>query len=146
MSSAEGRRDLVIGVDIGGTKVAAGLVDPSGEILCQSRNPMVPNDGAATGLASVTKAIEAALVGSHALIRGVGICSPGPLDPQRGVVVNPPNLPCWRNFPLAAEVEQIYRVPVQLDNDANAAALAETLWGSGRGYTNVFKSSTNSRV
>jgi glucokinase len=54
------------------------------------------------------------------------------------VVINPPNLPCWRNFPLAAEVAKIYNVPVRVDNDGNAAALAETLWGAGRGYKNVF--------
>src|SRR5450755_31888 len=144
MSSVAIREDLVIGVDIGGTKVAAGLVDPSGEILCRNRNPMVCHDGAASGLASVTKAIDTAsaqaigAAGKHNLIRGVGICSPGPLDPKTGVVINPPNLPCWRNFPLAAEVAQIYRVRVKVDNDANAAGLAETLWGSGCGYHNVF--------
>jgi glucokinase len=54
------------------------------------------------------------------------------------VIINPPNLPSWRNFPLAAEIAQIYRVRVKVDNDANAAGLAETLWGSGRGYRNVF--------
>jgi glucokinase len=144
MSSVVVRDDLVIGVDIGGTKVAAGLVDPSGEILCHNRNPMVCNNGAASGLASVTEAIETAsaqaitTAGKHSLIRGVGICSPGPLDPKTGVVINPPNLPCWRNFPLAAEIAQIYRVRVKVDNDANAAGLAETLWGAGRGYRNVF--------
>src|ERR1022692_3179218 len=138
------RDDLVVGVDIGGSKVAAGLVDPTGEILCHNRNPMICNDGAARGLASVIEAIETAsaqaisAVGKRNLIRGVGICSPGPLDPEMGVVINPPNLPCWRNFPLAAEIAQVYRVCVRLDNDANAAGLAETLWGSGRGYRNVF--------
>jgi len=71
-------------------------------------------------------------------IRGIGICSPGPLDPHTGVVINPPNLPCWRNFPLAREVSRIYGVPVRVDNDANAAALAESLWGAGCGYRNVF--------
>jgi glucokinase len=91
----------------------------------------------------VTKAIETAsayevsAAGAHHLIRGVGICAPGPLDPKTGVVINPPNLPCWRNFPLAA-VAQIYRVRVKVDNDVNAAGFAETLWGSGRGYRNVF--------
>ena len=144
MYSTELHKDVVIGVDIGGTKVAAGVVDPSGEILCQHRNPMDSNNGAASGLASVTKSIETAsaqaarVAGTHSRIRGVGICSPGPLDPKTGVVVNPPNLPCWRNFPLGAEVARIYRVPVKVDNDANAAGLAETLWGSGRGYRNVF--------
>src|SRR5580704_8417270 len=135
---------LVIGVDIGGTKVAAGLVDATGKILRQNRNPMVCHDGAAGGLASVTTAIETIsaqavdATGKHNPIRGVGICSPGPLDPKTGVVINPPNLPCWRDFPLAAEISKIYRVPVKVDNDANAAGLAETLWGSGRGYRNVF--------
>jgi glucokinase len=144
MSSVAMRENLVIGVDIGGTKVAAGLVDSSGEILCHNRNPMACHNGAASGLESVIKAIETAsaqaisTAGKHNLIRGVGICSPGPLDPKTGVVINPPNLPCWRNFPLAAEIAQIYRVRVKVDNDANAAGLAETLWGSGRDYRNVF--------
>ena len=144
MSAVAMRDDLAIGVDIGGTKVAAGVVDPSGEILYHTRNPMVSNESAAQGLAAVTTAIEAAsaytarVAGEHNLIRGIGICSPGPVNPKAGVVVNPPNLPCWRNFPLAAEVAQIYRVRVKLDNDANAAGLAEALWGSGRGYRNVF--------
>jgi glucokinase len=144
MSSVAVREDLVIGVDIGGTKVAAGLVDPAGEILCHTRNPMVCSDGAASGLASVVKAIESAnaqamsTAGVRNLIGGIGICSPGPLNPNTGVVINPPNLPCWRNFPLAAEIAGIYRVRVQVDNDANAAGLAETIWGAGRGYHNVF--------
>jgi len=144
MSSVAVRDDLVIGVDVGGTKVAAGLVDANGEILCHNRNPMVSSGTAADGLASVIKAIETAsaqavsIAGGHHLIRGIGICAPGPLDPKTGVVINPPNLPCWRDFPLAAEVAKIYRVRVKVDNDANAAGLAETLWGSGRGYHNVF--------
>src|SRR5216684_1527510 len=54
------------------------------------------------------------------------------------MVINPPNLPCWRNFPLASRMTDVYRVPVKLDNDANAAALAETWWGVGRGYRYVF--------
>jgi glucokinase len=144
MSSVKVRDHMVIGVDIGGTKVAAGLVDPTGEILYHTRNPMITNDGAASALAPVTEAIETAsaqigsVPGADGLIRGIGICAPGPLDPNTGTVLNPPNLPCWRNFPLAAEVARIYRVPVKVDNDANAAGLAETLWGSGHGYRNVF--------
>jgi len=70
-------------------------------------------------------------------VHGIGICSPGPLDPVSGVVINPPNLPCWRNFPLASETRRIYGLPVTLDNDANAAGLAEALWGAGAGYRNV---------
>jgi glucokinase len=140
MSSPAGD-GLIIGVDIGGTKVAAGLVDSSGKIQRQIREPMVSDRDAATGLAAVRRAIDALLDGdrkSVATIRGIGICSPGPLDPITGIVINPPNVTCWRNFPLSQEVEKIYGVQVKIDNDANAAALAEARWGAGRGYRQIF--------
>jgi glucokinase len=54
------------------------------------------------------------------------------------VVINPPNLTCWRNFPLAEKIRAAYKLPVTVDNDANAAGLAEALWGAGRGYHCVF--------
>ena len=135
--------DYNIGVDIGGTKVAAGLVSATGKISDQTRVPMIANDAAA-GLAAVITAIDsvrrlaASDAQTKAFIAGIGICAPGPLDPRTGVVVNPPNLPGWRNFPLAAEVSKVYQMPVRLDNDGNAVALAEALWGAGRGYRNVF--------
>lgn len=135
---------LVIGVDVGGSKVAAGLVDSQGEILLQTRLAMVSNGTASAGLNAVVSAIDSLCAGcsvdpgTNTLLLGIGICAPGPLDPKSGVIVNPPNLPCWRNFPLAAEVANIYRLPVKVENDANAAALAEAQWGAGRGYTNVF--------
>jgi len=141
MSEVSIPRSLAIGVDIGGTKVSAGLVDSSGQILFQERVPMAATGTAAAGLASVTSAIDAVLAKAglaQASIQSIGICSPGPLDPSTGIVLNSPNLPCWQNFPLAAEVARVYRVPVKVDNDANAAALAEALMGAGRGYRNVF--------
>src|SRR5271154_7574777 len=133
--------NLFVGVDVGGTKVAAGLVNSQGEIVANLREPMVAEGDAATGLASVTSAVDAlfaANANARGAIRGIGICAPGPLDPNTGVVINPPNLPCWRNYPLAAEVARIYGVPVKVENDANAAALAEAYWGAGRGYRHIF--------
>jgi glucokinase len=132
-----------IGVDVGGTKVAAGFVDSIGEITDQTRVPMVATDAAA-GLAAVIAAIDSVRAAvDHkkdfkGLISGIGICAPGPLDPRTGVVINPPNLPGWRNFPLADLISKSYRLPVRVDNDGNAAALAEAIWGAGRGYRNVF--------
>jgi len=99
---------------------------------------------AVAGLAAVTSAIDSVRAAAkldpsiQGSISGIGICAPGPLDPRTGVVINPPNLPGWRNFPLAAEISKAYRLPVRVDNDGNAAALAEALWGVGRGYRNVF--------
>lgn len=125
-----------LGVDIGGTKVAAGLVTPAGRILTQNRVPMPARGSAMAGLEAVIAAAKLAM--GTKTVAGVGVSSPGPLDPRRGVVLNPPNLPCWRNFPLAARLEQALGVPVKLDNDANAAALAEARWGAGRRYQAVF--------
>jgi glucokinase len=130
-----------IGVDIGGTKVAAGLVDATGAITRKVRVPMVSAGTAAAGFGAVAAAIETVFAGApdaRASVAGIGLCSPGPLDPARGVVINPPNLPCWRGFPLAAEVERVFGVPARVDNDANAAGLAEVLWGAGQGNASVF--------
>jgi glucokinase len=132
---------LLVGVDIGGTKVAAGLVDRNGEIKTQVRTPMVANRGPDEGLAAVVSAIDllfARDVKARSLIRGIGICAPGPLDPNTGVVINPPNVTCWRNFPLAEKMRKVYGVRVKVENDANAAALAEAYWGAGRGFRNIF--------
>lgn len=134
-SSGEGSQ--FIGVDVGGTKVAAGLVDERGEILSHVRVPMIAHGSADDGLGAVLSAIAQLMTGGAA-VRGIGVCSPGPLDPAAGVILNPPNLPCWRDYPLAEAVSSAYRVPVNVDNDANAAALAETRWGAARGYNNVF--------
>jgi glucokinase len=137
-----GEQRFVLGVDIGGTKIAAGVVDESGAILQQIRVPMVANAGADAGLAAVVSAVRtvADKLGTPLpkAIRGIGLCSPGPLDPAAGVVINPPNLPCWRNYPLALDVGHTFSVPVRLDNDGNAAALAEATWGAGHGFRNVF--------
>jgi glucokinase len=131
--------NVVIGVDVGGTKVAAGLVDCSGKIHCQSRTPMVAND-AARGLAAVSTAINELLNGSGTRqTPAIGVCAPGPLNPTTGIVINPPNLPAWHNFPLADELRSLYpNTTIKIDNDANAAALAESKWGAGRGYRNLF--------
>jgi len=134
-------QQLTVGVDIGGTKVAAGLVDSKGHVLFKTRVPMVATGSAAAGFAAVKDAIDAVLAAnprSRECLVGIGLCSPGPLDPLLGVVINPPNLPCWRNFPLAAEVQRAFSIVARVDNDANAAGLAEAIWGVAVGYQNVF--------
>lgn len=125
-----------LGVDIGGTKVAVGIVNGEGKILAQGRKPMIANGTAEEGLEAVIGAIDSMI--PQGPVHGIGMCAPGPLDPKTGVVLNPPNVPCWRNFPLAQKVAARYNVAVKVDNDANAAALAETRWGAARGYRYVF--------
>ncbi len=131
---------IFIGVDIGGTKIASGLVNDSGQVIVRARVPMIANATAADGFDAVRIAIDSVFIrlGPADEVAGIGVCSPGPLDPRSGVVINPPNLPCWRNFALGDEVARAYRVPAFIDNDGNAAALAEAKWGAGKGYRNVF--------
>lgn len=141
MSSKATRNDTFVGVDIGGTKVAAGIVNSSGLILAHTRGPMNCRATDKEGLHSVISTVDSLFAMEPACRKeahSIGICAPGPLDPRTGVIINPPNVPCWRDFPLAGEVSKRYSVPVKVDNDANAAGLAEYLWGAGHGIRNVF--------
>lgn len=132
---------LALGVDVGGTKVAAGLVDSRGQIVFKTRRAMIVRRSAEEGLAGVVKAIDTTLASDAARqnhVTGIGISTPGYVDPHDGRVVAAANLPCWRDFPLAAEVARLTNLPVRIDNDGNAAALAEAVWGAGAGYSRVF--------
>src|SRR4051812_5719418 len=95
---------------------------------------------ASQALDCVYQAIDKALAlpAAKDRISAIGLSSPGPLDPHTGIVLHTPNLPCWVNFPLRKNVEQRYGIPVRLDNDANAAGLAEATWGAGAGHNSVF--------
>jgi len=139
--ATEHQNHFTLGIDVGGTKIAAGLVDTQGKILYQTRVPMPAREDAAAGFAALESAIKAVFAAqpqARDALTGIGICAPGPLDPFRGIVLNPPNLPWWHNFPLAAEVQRAFHVCAKIDNDANAAALAEAIWGAGVGFRNVF--------
>lgn len=129
---------FLLGVDIGGTKIAAGVVDDSGRVLNSLRVPMRAQETASIATDCVHLAVKQVLatpVGTK--VAAIGIASPGPLDQQSGIILNAPNLPCWQNFPLRSEIEREYGLPVLLENDANAAGLAEALWGAGRGHASV---------
>jgi glucokinase len=136
----DNQRGFTLGADVGGTKIAAGLVDAQGTILFRTRVPMPARGDAPAGFAALESAINAVFSAqpyARDALGGIGICAPGPLDPMRGIVLNPPNLPCWHNFPLASEVQRVFHVCAKIDNDANAAGLAEAMWGAGVGFRNV---------
>jgi glucokinase len=146
MTQTSNQKTAILGVDIGGTKVAVGLVDRDGKIIAQGRQPMLANGTAEAALQAVSGAIDALLGAASRRIQSIGICAPGPLDPKTGVILNPPNVPCWRDFPLVEKIANLYHLPVKLDNDANAAALAETIWGAARGYRYVFYASIGTGI
>src|SRR5437763_7499115 len=140
-SDASKPEPLILGVDIGGTKVAAGLVDSRGQIVARTRRPMVARKSAAEGLAAVVETIQAMLssdVARERSVEAIGISTPGNIDPHTGVVIRAANLSCWRDYPLGQEIARATKLEVKVDNDGNAAALAEAAWGAGAGYNSVF--------
>ena len=133
------KQNLILGVDIGGTKVEAGLVASSGEVLISQRVPMAARSSEKEGLKSVFAAIDLLRRDHRARqAKAIGIAVPGWVDSNRGLVVDATNLPCWKQYPLARKVSNRYRLPARLANDANAAALAESAWGAGAGYKHMF--------
>jgi glucokinase len=130
----------VIGADIGGTKIACGIVNEKGKVLARTVLPTLADKGFKISLEQVYLAIAQTIKMSGmkmAPISGIGVCAPGPLDPVKGVVHNPPNLKGWRDVPLAELLRKKFRKKVKLENDANAAGMAELRWGSAKGYANV---------
>jgi glucokinase len=121
---------LTIGVDIGGTKVAGGVVDADGRILEQHRVTTPARDAEATTDA-IVQVIEALRAG-HDEIEAVGLGIAGFVDAARSVVYFAPNLLGWRDGPLREEVEKRVNLPVVVENDANAAAWGEARFGAGR--------------
>lgn len=116
-----------IGVDVGGTKIAAGVVDEDGRLLARDST-----DSPATRPAEIVRAIGG-LVGSLAgsyEVEAVGVCAAGFVDKQRATVVFAPNL-AWRDEPLKARLQEELNLPVVVENDANAAAWGEFTFGAG---------------
>src|SRR5208282_374905 len=126
---------MVLGVDIGGTKIATGLVNQSAEVFSARSVPMLANEGYSVSIGQVWRAMEESLTGE---VEAIGICAPGPLNPKTGVVLNPPNLPGWRNVPLQEMARKKFGLPVRLENDCNAAGLAEARFGAAKGSSSVF--------
>ncbi len=126
----------LLGVDVGGTKLALAVGDAEGRILARSRRPAPSCGDGEKDVAAILEAarelLDEADVAPEALA-GVGLSVPGPIDPDTGFVCSPPNLPGWRDVPIAERFREGFRCPVRIENDANAAALAEWRFGAGRG-------------
>ncbi len=124
-----------IGIDLGGTELRAGIVDPSGKVLARRQVPTDAHGGPDAVIGQMLGLIGA-LDGAGG-VSGLGIASPGPLDPIAGICIAPPTLHGWRDVPLAAILAQRTGLPTRLENDANAAALGEWRAGAGRGLQHL---------
>jgi glucokinase len=126
---------MIAGIDIGGTQVRLAIARADGSIVATTRNrtaalptPRRMVDWIADQVGRLTNGDT---------VRCVAVGAPGPTEPVRGVLVNPPNLFGWRNVPLAAMLREVLGCPAHLENDANLAALGEFHHGAGVGATTM---------
>jgi len=130
----------VLALDIGGTKLAAGVVDPAGRIASFLVEPTHSAEGPERTLERLfalgRKAVSESDV-DWSEIGGGGIGCGGPLDAERGILIAPPHLPGWRDVPVGALAAREFERPVTLENDATAAAAGEHAWGAGAGTRNM---------
>ncbi|GAA1191969.1 glucokinase [Kitasatospora gansuensis] len=121
---------LTIGVDVGGTKIAAGVVDENGEILARTRVP-TPADPqwAVDAIAQAVRELKE----QHPEVAAVGVGAPGFVDRDRSTVIFAPNI-AWENEPLKARIEELTGLTTVVENDANCAAWAEFRFGAAAAH------------
>ncbi|MGL4760251.1 MAG: ROK family protein [Sarcina sp.] len=128
---------LYVGVDLGGTKIYTALANANGEILREIIVATEAQKGAEQIINKIKDSIR--YVSEEVTIKevaAIGIGSPGPLEVKKGIIAQPPNLPI-RNYNIVEDMENEFGVKVYLDNDANAATLAEYTFGQGVGTENM---------
>jgi glucokinase len=130
---------LILAADLGGTKVAAALISPLGEILARKQEPtrqFGPQDGISQITRLLTELLEEnSLDGTDILCIGIGI--PAVLEPDTDLVIWAPNLKDWRNIKLRPALEQAFGLPVFIEYDGHTAVLGEWWVGNGRGYDSI---------
>jgi glucokinase len=127
----------IAAVDIGGTKIAVGVVDDGGHILAQAHGPTAPTAGFEAAMSRVDSMLEAARIESGRAFRGIGIGCTGPVDPITGEIGLVDFLPGWSGCNPVAYLTKRFGVDVALENDADALALGELAWGAGRTHRNL---------
>ncbi len=130
--------EAILAIDIGGTKLAAGVVTPLGEIVSSAQSPTPNREHADTVYAALQETIQRALLsaGGGWSVASIGVGVGGPMR-VREVLVSPLNIPGWRDFPIVARLRADHGLPVTLDNDAKAFALGEYLYGAGRDHSDM---------
>jgi len=124
---------MIGGVDIGGTKIAAGMVDSDGRILASRECPTQANAGLQAGLDSIVQMLRETASQAGGQMEGIGIGCTGPVHPQLGSLGKIEFLPGWEGANLVQELSRVFGVQAAIENDADAAALGEWAWGVGGG-------------
>ena len=139
MSGIE-RESLVLGLDLGGTKIAAALATPEGEIMARGQSPTLAENGRDAVIEAMFATVESTLAAAQVLssqLLGIGIAAAGLIDAAAGKLVFSPNLPGWRDVPLRDAVRDRFLVRTCMGNDATLAALGEWTFGLKREVANL---------
>ncbi|MEM7235862.1 MAG: ROK family protein, partial [Planctomycetota bacterium] len=135
---SDSRTDIVVGVDLGGTKIFAAGFDAAGDVRTPSfREATEASRDASVTIANLDRCVESAVRSASGRIVGIGVGTTGPLNPWSGVLLEPETLPQLFGFPLAKHLSERFELPVAVSNDANCFALGEALFGAGRGASVV---------
>lgn len=129
----------IIGVDLGGTKISCALSDLSGNIIETQVVETNASEGESAVLSRIIRLIDKVMIDRDITkedVKAIGIGAPGPLDARLGIIIEPANLP-FTNFDLVTPIKEKFNIPVYLDNDANAAAIGEFMFGAGAGTENM---------
>lgn len=129
-----------VGVDVGGTSIKIGIVDDNGRTIGYSSFPTEDQAGVSIAVERMKQTIDALVISStisYESVAAIGLGTPGTMDIPRGMILEPPNLPGWRNFPIRDELKNACQKPVIYANDAGAAAFGEFWIGSGRKHDSI---------
>jgi glucokinase len=125
---------LAIGVDLGGTNIKLGLVSKAGKIIEKTSVITEAEKGPEKVVKNISKGIDFLISKANVKIKGIGIGFPGVVSTKKGMVENPPNLPGWKKVFLGKIIQKKFRLPTYVENDANAAAIGEMIFGAGKNY------------
>ncbi len=134
-------KEIVVGVDLGGTSLLAVTTNVKGKILGENKRKTLPEEGASAVSERMVKSVREAVHGAGLRMKdvcAVGIGAPGPLNPKTGIIFHAPNLgPTWNNLPIATMLSKQLECPVYLANDVDVGAVGEHAFGAGHGYENM---------
>lgn len=131
-------KTIIIGVDVGGTKIQTGAIRTDGQMIGEPVTvDTIGSDESEKILSRITGSVEKLIKDSGlnlSDILGIGMGVTGPLDPASGTILECPQLPTMHFYPLKEQVIKRFHLPVYMDNDANALLLGESIWGAGKGH------------
>jgi glucokinase len=132
----KGKETYHLGIDLGGTKILAAVVDEDGNLLAEAKKATRAEAGPEVVIERIADVAQAAIAQSGvrpSTVAAAGIGAPGPVDVDKGIVYSPPNLAGWDEIPLGPQLAKVLEIPVFVDNDVNLGTLGEFVRGAGQG-------------